>query len=147
MTAQTSVVSPNRYGTAIGTFGGALAEVPATRLGSIAISAAVTRAGLRTDDIETVSWAIRAGWQQNESGGRLPFTPTTGDDSGADCQSEFVDPALRQSFRQRRIQLGIFMSRSRRNGEHGPGSVLAMRARWDKGWGTGNFTTVSFAMV
>jgi len=67
MTSQTSVVFAEPVRTAIGTFGGALAEVPATRLGSIAISAAVTRSGLRADDIETVVMGnvVQAGNKMN----------------------------------------------------------------------------------
>src|SRR5580700_3605311 len=67
MTSGISVVFAEPVRTAIGTFGGALAEVPATRLGSIAISAAVKRSGLRADDIETVVMGnvVQAGNKMN----------------------------------------------------------------------------------
>jgi acetyl-CoA C-acetyltransferase len=67
MTSRTSVVFAESVRTAIGTFGGTLAEIPATRLGSIAISAAVARAGLQADEIETVIMgnAVRAGNKMN----------------------------------------------------------------------------------
>jgi acetyl-CoA C-acetyltransferase len=54
MTSQRSVVFAEPVWTAIGTFGGSLKEVPAPKLGAVAIGAAVTRAGLRLDEVETV---------------------------------------------------------------------------------------------
>jgi acetyl-CoA acetyltransferase len=52
VTSQVVFAEPVR--TAIGTFAGSLKDVPATGLGSVAISAAVARAGLRPDEVETV---------------------------------------------------------------------------------------------
>jgi acetyl-CoA C-acetyltransferase len=53
--------------TAIGAFGGTLKDVPAPDLGAVAIRAAVERAGLRPDDIETVAMGnvIQAGTKMN----------------------------------------------------------------------------------
>src|SRR4029077_17341980 len=52
MTSQVVFAEPVR--TAIGTFAGSLKDVPATALGSAAIAAAVARAELRPEEIETV---------------------------------------------------------------------------------------------
>jgi acetyl-CoA C-acetyltransferase len=53
--------------TAIGTFGGTLKEVPAPNLGAVAIGAAVARAGLRADEVETVVMGnvVQAGAKMN----------------------------------------------------------------------------------
>src|ERR1700694_4835076 len=55
MTSQRSVVFAEPVRTAIGTFGGSLKDVPAADLGAAAIRAAVARAGLRPDEVETVA--------------------------------------------------------------------------------------------
>src|SRR3984893_10039956 len=55
MTSQRSVVFAEPVRTAIGTFGGTLKDVPAPSLGGVAIKAAVERAGVRADEIETVA--------------------------------------------------------------------------------------------
>src|SRR5271156_1097795 len=67
MTSQRSVVFAEPVRTAIGTFGGALKDVPAPNLGAAAIGAAVARAGLRADDIETVVMGnvVQAGAKMN----------------------------------------------------------------------------------
>jgi len=49
-----SVVFAEPVRTAIGTFGGSLKDVPAPALGATAIRGAVTRAGIRPDEVETV---------------------------------------------------------------------------------------------
>ena len=49
-----SVVFAEPVRTAIGTFGGSLKDVPAPALGAVAIGAAVKRAGLNPDEVETV---------------------------------------------------------------------------------------------
>ena len=66
MTSRTVVIAePVR--TAIGAFGGTLKDVPAPDLGAVAIRAAIERAGLRPDEIETVAMGnvIQAGTKMN----------------------------------------------------------------------------------
>jgi acetyl-CoA C-acetyltransferase len=53
-TGQAEVVIASAVRTPIGTFGGALAEVPATRLGAIAIAEAIKRAGIQPEQVEEV---------------------------------------------------------------------------------------------
>lgn len=67
MTSQRSVVFAEPVRTAIGTFGGSLKEVPAPNLGAVAISAAVMRAGLRPEEVETVVMGnvVQAGTKMN----------------------------------------------------------------------------------
>jgi acetyl-CoA C-acetyltransferase len=67
MTAQRSVVFAEPVRTAIGTFGGALKDVPAPSLGAVAIGAAVARAKLRPEEIETVVMGnvVQAGTKMN----------------------------------------------------------------------------------
>jgi acetyl-CoA C-acetyltransferase len=62
-----SVVIAEPVRTAIGAFGGTLKDVPAPDLGAVAIRAAVGRAGLKPDDIETVAMGnvIQAGTKMN----------------------------------------------------------------------------------
>src|SRR5580698_9139280 len=67
MTSRRSVVFAEPVRTAIGTLGGSLKEVPAPNLGAVAIGAAVTRAGLRRDEVETVVMGnvVQAGSKMN----------------------------------------------------------------------------------
>ncbi len=51
---QAEVVIASAVRTPIGTFGGAFAEVPATRLGAIAIAEAVRRAGIQPEQVDEV---------------------------------------------------------------------------------------------
>jgi acetyl-CoA C-acetyltransferase len=81
MTSQRSVVFAEPVRTAIGTFGGTLKDVPAPSLGAVAIKAAVTRAGLRVEEIETVAMGnvVQAGTKMNPARqaavlGGLPVT-------------------------------------------------------------------------
>jgi acetyl-CoA C-acetyltransferase len=81
MTSQRSVVFAEPVRTAIGTFGGELKDVPAPALGAVAISAAVARAGLRPDEVETVVMGnvVQAGAKMNPArqaavDARLPVT-------------------------------------------------------------------------
>jgi acetyl-CoA C-acetyltransferase len=62
-----SVVIAEPVRTAIGAFGGTLKDVPAPDLGAVAIRAAIERAGLKPDDIETVAMGnvIQAGTKMN----------------------------------------------------------------------------------
>jgi acetyl-CoA C-acetyltransferase len=81
MTSQRSVVFAEPVRTAIGTFGGTLKDMPAPSLGAVAIKAAVERAGLRADEIETVAMGnvVQAGAKMNPARqaavlGGLPVT-------------------------------------------------------------------------
>ena len=67
MTSQHSVVFSEPVRTAIGTFGGSLKDVPAPNLGAVAIGAAVARAKLRPDEVETVVMGnvVQAGNKMN----------------------------------------------------------------------------------
>ena len=62
-----SVVFAEPVRTAIGTFGGSLKDVPAPTLGATAIGAAVARAGIRPDEVETVVMGnvVQAGTKMN----------------------------------------------------------------------------------
>ena len=62
-----SVVFAEPVRTAIGTFGGTLKEIPASNLGAVAIGAAVARAKLRPDEVETVVMGnvVQAGTKMN----------------------------------------------------------------------------------
>ena len=62
-----SVVIAEPVRTAIGAFGGTLKDVPAPDLGAIAIRAAVERAGLKPEEVETVAMGnvIQAGTKMN----------------------------------------------------------------------------------
>jgi acetyl-CoA C-acetyltransferase len=65
--ASRSVVFAEPVRTAIGAFGGSLKDVPAPDLGAVAIRAAVERAGLRPDEIETAAMGnvVQAGAKMN----------------------------------------------------------------------------------
>jgi len=67
MTAQRSVLFAEPVRTGIGTFGGSLKDVPAPDLGAVAIGAAVARAKLRPDEVETVVMGnvVQAGSKMN----------------------------------------------------------------------------------
>ena len=62
-----SVVIAEPVRTAIGAFGGALKEMPAPELGAVAIRAAVDRAGLKPEEIETAAMGnvVQAGVKMN----------------------------------------------------------------------------------
>src|SRR5271163_3966891 len=81
MTASRSVVLCSPVRTAIGTFGGSLKDIAAPDLGAIAIKAAVARAGLRPEEIETAAMGnvVQAGAKMNPARqaaikGGLPVT-------------------------------------------------------------------------
>jgi acetyl-CoA C-acetyltransferase len=65
--ASRSVVIAEPVRTAIGAFGGTLKDVPAPDLGAVAIRAAVERAGLKPEEVETVAMGnvIQAGTKMN----------------------------------------------------------------------------------
>jgi acetyl-CoA C-acetyltransferase len=62
-----SVIFAEPVRTAIGAFGGSLKDIPAPDLGAVAIRAAVERAGLRLDEVETVAMGnvVQAGAKMN----------------------------------------------------------------------------------
>ena len=67
MTSQRSVVFAEPVRTAIGTFGGSLKDVPAPSLGAVAIGAAVARAAIRPEEVETIVMGnvVQAGSKMN----------------------------------------------------------------------------------
>jgi len=67
MSSQSSVVFAEPVRTAIGAFGGALKDMPAPDLGAAVIKAAVGRAGVGPDDVETVVMGnvVQAGVKMN----------------------------------------------------------------------------------
>jgi acetyl-CoA C-acetyltransferase len=67
MMSSRSVVLIAPVRTAIGTFGGSLKEIPAPDLGAIAIKAAITRAGLHSDEVGTAVMGnvVQAGAKMN----------------------------------------------------------------------------------
>jgi acetyl-CoA C-acetyltransferase len=76
-----SIVFAEPVRTAIGTFGGSLKDVPAPALGATAIRGAVTRAGIRPDEVETAVMGnvVQAGTKMNPARqaavhGGLPVT-------------------------------------------------------------------------
>jgi acetyl-CoA C-acetyltransferase len=76
-----SIVFAEPVRTAIGTFGGSLKDVPAPALGATAIRGAVTRAGIRPDEVETLVMGnvVQAGTKMNPARqaavhGGLPVT-------------------------------------------------------------------------
>src|SRR6202166_565597 len=81
MSAPRSVVLCSPVRTAIGTFGGSFKDIAAPDLGSIAIKAAVARAGLRPEEVETAAMGnvVQAGAKMNPARqaaikGGLPVT-------------------------------------------------------------------------
>src|SRR5258708_1263445 len=81
MTSSRSVVLAAPVRTAIGTFGGSLKEIPAPDLGALAIAAAISRAGLKPEEIGTAAMGqvIQAGAKMNPArqaaiGARLPVS-------------------------------------------------------------------------
>jgi len=122
MTSQRSVVFAEPVRTAIGTFGGSLKDVPAPTLGSMAIGAAVARAKLRPEEVETVVMGnvVQAGTKMNPARqaavhAGLPVTIpalTVNRVCGSGAQA-IVSVA-------QEISLGNI---NWRHGEHGPGAL------------------------
>jgi acetyl-CoA C-acetyltransferase len=81
MMLQRSVIFAEPVRTAIGTFGGTLKEVPAPSLGAAAIAAAVSRAGLRPEEVQAVVMGnvVQAGTKMNPArqAGILAGLPVT----------------------------------------------------------------------
>ena len=67
MSSQRLAVFAEPVRTAIGTFGGSLKDVPAPSLGATAIGAAVKRAGIRPDEVQSVVMGnvVQAGTSMN----------------------------------------------------------------------------------
>jgi acetyl-CoA C-acetyltransferase len=67
MTSKSSVVFAEPVRTAIGTFGGSLKDIPAPGLGAVAIGAAIARAGIRPEEVETAVMGnvVQAGNKMN----------------------------------------------------------------------------------
>jgi acetyl-CoA C-acetyltransferase len=81
VTTQRSVIFAEPVRTAIGAFGGTLKEIPAPNLGAVAIRAAVSRAGIRPDEVQTAVMGnvVQAGTKMNPARqaavhARLPVT-------------------------------------------------------------------------
>ena len=144
-----SVVIAEPVRTAIGAFGGTLKDVPAPDLGAVAIRAAVERAGLKPDEIETVGdGQCHSGRDEDESrpSGGGPGRPA-GDGPGhdgepglrlggaGDCVRGAGDPAwatpMPPSPAAWRAWIRRLISFS------AVGGVIA--------WETGSFTTACFA--
>ena len=129
--ASRSVVFAEPVRTAIGAFGGTLKDVPAPDLGAVAIRAAVERAGLKPEEIETAAMGnvIQAGTKMNPArqaavNAGLPVTVpamTVNRVCGSGAQA-IVSAAqeILSGERQRR--------RRWRHGEHGSGA-FPRRAR------------------
>jgi acetyl-CoA C-acetyltransferase len=81
MMSQRSVIFAEPVRTAIGTFGGALKEVPAPSLGAVAIAAAVSRTGLQPEEVQAVVMGnvVQAGTKMNPArqAGILAGLPVT----------------------------------------------------------------------
>ena len=121
-----SVVIAEPVRTAIGAFGGTLKDMPAPDLGAVAIRAAVERAGLRPEEIETAAMGnvIQAGTKMNPARqaavqAGLPVTVpamTVNRVCGSGAQA-IVSAAQEILLGQRQRR------RRRRHGEHGSGAL------------------------
>ena len=132
MTSQHSVVFAEPVRTAIGTFGGSLKDVSAPTLGSVAIGAAVGRANVRPDEVETVVMGnVGPGGnkmnpaRQAAVHGGLPVT----------LRAIRVNRVCGWVRRPSPVQRRTFASapqgrRGRRYGEHGPRALSDARGRW-----------------
>jgi acetyl-CoA C-acetyltransferase len=133
MTSQRSVVFAEPVRTAIGTFGGSLKDVPAPSLGAVAIGAAVARAGIRAEDVETVVMGnvVQAGTKMNPARqaavhAGLPVTIpalTVNRVCGSGAQA-IVSAAQEISLGN----INVAVAGGMEHGEHGPGA-LSHRAR------------------
>ena len=121
-----SVVFAEPVRTAIGTFGGSLKDVPAPTLGAVAIGAAVARAGIRPDEVETVVMGnvVQAGDKMNPArqagvhAGLPVTTPAMTVNRVCGSGAQAIVSAAQE------ILLGnIDVRGRRRHGEHGPGAV------------------------
>jgi acetyl-CoA C-acetyltransferase len=140
MTSQTSVVFAEPVRTAIGTFGGALVDVSATALGAVAIGAAVARAGLKNDDIETVVMGnvVQAGNKMNPArqaavhAGLPVSTPAMTVNRVCGSGAQAIISAAQE------IELGnlrVAVAGGMENMDQAP--YLAVRARWGHRMGDG----------
>ncbi|MEJ1975276.1 MAG: hypothetical protein WDN49_03605 [Acetobacteraceae bacterium] len=113
--------------TAIGTFGGSLKDMPAPNLGAIAIRAAVARAGLRPEDVETVVMGnvIQAGNKMNPArqaavhAGLPVTTPALTVNRVCGSGAQAIVSAAQE------ILLGnVDVAAARRHGEYGPRALF-----------------------
>ena len=130
MTSRT-VVFAEPVRTAIGTFAGSLKDVPAPNLGAVAIGAAVARAQLRSDEVETVVMGnvVQAGTKMNPArqaavhAGLPVGVPAMTVNRVCGSGAQAIVSAAQE------ITLGNIECRGGgRHGEHGPGA-LSRRAR------------------
>ena len=152
MASQRSVVFAEPVRTAIGTFGGSLKDVPAPNLGAVAISAAVARAKLRPDEVETVVMGnvVQAGAKMHPARqaavhAGLPVTTpalTVNRVCGSGAQAIVSGGAGDRARQYRRC--GCW-----RHGEHGSSALprVARGSGGATGWVTASSTTACCAMA
>jgi acetyl-CoA C-acetyltransferase len=140
MASQASVVLAEPVRTAIGTFGGTLVDVPATALGAAVITAAVARADLRAEQIETVVMGnvVQAGNKMNPArqaaihAGLPVSTPALTVNRVCGSGAQAIISAAQE------IQLGnlrVAVAGGMENMDQAP--YLATRARWGHRMGDG----------
>lgn len=91
--------------TAIGTFGGALKDVPNTRLATTAVQAVIKRSGVLADAIGHVVMGnvIPTDVKDAYLSRWLPSTPVAESSRRPSTSIVYVAPACRRSFRRRRL--------------------------------------------
>jgi acetyl-CoA C-acetyltransferase len=140
MASQAPVVFAEPVRTAIGTFGGTLVDVPATALGAVVIGAAVARAHLQADQIETVVMGnvVQAGNKMNPArqaaihAGLPVSTPALTVNRVCGSGAQAIISAAQE------IQLGnlrVAVAGGMENMDQAP--YLATRARWGHRMGDG----------
>ena len=134
--------------TAIGTFGGSLKDVPAPALGAVAIEAAVARAGIRPEEVETVVMGnvVQAGEKMNPARQGRPCR-AAGDDAGADREPRLrLGRAGHRVGGRRRFRSAISVSPWRaawRTWTRRP--ISSRAAAGATAWATASFTTACCA--
>jgi acetyl-CoA C-acetyltransferase len=139
-----SVVFAEPVRTAIGTFGGSLKDVPAPALGAKAIRAAVGRAGIRPDEVETVVMGnvVQAGTKMNSArqaavhAGLPVTTPALTVNRVCGSGAQAIVSAAQE------IALGnidVAVAGGMENMDLAP--YLVPRARWGHRWATASFMT------
>src|SRR6201982_615452 len=135
-----SVVFAEPVRTAIGTFGGSLKDVPAPSLGATAIRGAVTRAGIRPDEVETASMGnvVQAGTKMNPArqaavrAGLPVTTPALTVNRVCGSGAQAIVSAAQE------ISLGnINVAVAGRMEDMGPAPYLVERGRWGDRMGDG----------
>jgi acetyl-CoA C-acetyltransferase len=141
MASQASVVFAEPVRTAIGTFGGTLVDIPATALGAAVIRAAVARADLQADQIETVVMGnvVQAGNKMNPArqaaihAGLPVSTPALTVNRVCGSGAQAIISAAQE------IQLGnlrVAVAGGMENMDQAP--YLSTRARWGHRMGDGH---------